>query len=420
MRCAYSVGILLLLLLPSEANTLNNCSITKHGASPTSADNAKAIQAALNECNGGGTVTISGGAYKSGPLFVSGTDVSLIVETGASLVTAYGPKKWPQSGGVYTDVLVFDNCMNCSLSGGGTLFGRGGRPPNGDDWYYLFDEGKLKANRPHYLRIQDCVDFTLRARDAGGGRLTILDAPKFNCVISNSSYVEIDGLNITSTWYIDPESGDLKEPHNTDGIDPESNSHHVHIHNVYISNGDDSVAVKPSSNCTHNILVENSHFTHGHGCSIGSVGEGCVRDVIFRNITMERQQNGCRVKTYITDQPGTVHNISWEDITMKDVDRCITVNANYRTPPSHPKQCVSVSALSFTNITATGCGSDPPHTANRAPAEFLCPKLSPCKGIVLTNVHLEGKSDKDLCEYAYGETHGHVVPPSCLIPPHSV
>ena len=52
------------------------------------------------------------------------------------------------------------------------------------------------------------------------------------------------------------------------------------IHDVYVSNGDDSVAVKPSSpSCTKNVLVENSVFKRGHGLSIGSVGSGCVENV---------------------------------------------------------------------------------------------------------------------------------------------
>lgn len=114
---------------------------------------------------------------------------------------------------------------------------------------------------------------------------------------------EISHVNITSNWYLDPGSGSLKEPHNTDGIDPGGGSSEIHIHDVFIHNGDDSVAVKPHGpeSCTRNILVENCRFEKGHGCSIGSVGKGCVENVIFRNITMTSQENGCRVKTYSED-----------------------------------------------------------------------------------------------------------------------
>ena len=82
-------------------------------------------------------------------------------------------------------------------------------------------------------------------------------------VLHNVQRGEISGLNITSTWYKDPKTGKLMEPHNTDGIDPGGGSSYIWIHHVHISNGDDSVAVKPSSPCTKNILVEDSTFDHG-------------------------------------------------------------------------------------------------------------------------------------------------------------
>ena len=67
--------------------------------------------------------------------------------------------------------------------------------------------------------------------------------------------------------YTDPKSGELKEPHNTDGIDPGGGSTDIYIHDFYISNGDDSVAVKPHADgsCTSNILVENAYVEKGHG-----------------------------------------------------------------------------------------------------------------------------------------------------------
>lgn len=108
-----------------------------------------------------------------------------------------------------------------------------------------------------------------------------------------------------------------------DGIDPGSGSSDIWIHNVYISNGDDSVAVKPNTGaCTRNILVENCEFHNGHGCSIGSVGSGCVENVVFRNISMWDQENGCRVKSYSsTEGAGFVRNITWDTIFMNDTVR---------------------------------------------------------------------------------------------------
>jgi hypothetical protein len=81
------------------------------------------------------------------------------------------------------------------------------------------------------------------------------------------------------------------------------------IHDCYIRNDDDSVAVKPakhtdsvgsqnnSFDCTQNILIERVTMT-GFGASIGSVSPeinisgACVRNVTFRDIEMPKTGKG--------------------------------------------------------------------------------------------------------------------------------
>ena len=401
------------------------CAITDHGATPASNNNTAAIAAAIAACSGGGIVVVpSGGAFKTGPLHVTGSNITIQFQTGASLEAAFGPDDWPVtssaslagsldsleehntgihvSSGHFQDFLVFEKCAGCGLVGKGTLFGKGGRPPAGNDWYYLFDQHKLKHSRPKMLVVSSCTDFTMKD-------IKILDAPEFNVALNGVTRAEISGVNITSTWYIDPKTKKLMEPHNTDGIDPGGGSSDIHIHDIWIHNGDDSVAVKPSAlgDCTRNILVENSHFEHGHGCSIGSVGGGCVENVMFRNITMSNQECGCRVKTY-SESEGHVHNITWQNIVIKDTSACVTVNANYKPLPKDPKHFIDVRGLVFKDIVGTGCSDGP---------EFTCPSQAPCENITLDNVKLSGKAgSKDLkmkCLNAHGTAVG-AVPESCL------
>lgn len=116
----------------------------------------------------------------------------------------------------------------------------------------LFDQQKLEHSRPKMLTVSECSDFTLRG-------IKILDAPcalsfepcattgcclkennddndhndnvclpltpscghwsrEFNVALNGVTRAEISEINITSTWYVDPKSKELKEPHNTDGI----------------------------------------------------------------------------------------------------------------------------------------------------------------------------------------------------------
>ena len=161
------------------------CAITDHGATTTSNNNTAAIAAAIAACSGGGTVVVpSGGAFKTGPLHVTGSNITIQVQTGASLEAAFGPDDWPvtssaslagsldspeehstgihATSGHFQDFLVFEKCAGCGLVGKGTLFGKGGRPPAGNDWYYLFDQHKLKHSRPKMLVISSCTDFTIK------------------------------------------------------------------------------------------------------------------------------------------------------------------------------------------------------------------------------------------------------------------
>jgi polygalacturonase len=378
------------------------CRIGDYGASTTSKDNSGAIHRAVAACSTGGSVVVEGGSFNVGPLSIGGSGVRLDIQSGAELVGAFGPDGWPHNGSSTPAMITFTDCAGCALTGNGTIWGKGGRPAGGGfDWYYLFDQGKIKMNRPYAVVVKGGTDFVMSG-------VTILDSPMFNVALDGVHGAEISYVNITSRWYLDPKTNELKEPHNTDGIDPGGGSRDIHIHHVFIHNGDDSVAVKPSSTCTANILVEHSVFEMGHGCSIGSVGKGCVENVTFRNITMTSQENGCRVKSY-SESPGHVKNITWSDIRMFNTSSCITVDANYHKPPKDAKNWINVSELSFVNVVGTNC---------KNPPSFVCPAQSPCVAILLDNVDVavNGHSSKNAmqCEHATGAARNTVEPASCL------
>ena len=147
---ALHAAIVLALAAPHAAAAGKVCSITDHayGGSPSSKDNALAIQAAIADCSaggGGGTVVVPAGhgAFATGPVVVAGQGIVLRLESGAELVAAYGPEDWPlapkgegrpaaaaaaaadgQGSGSYIDFLTFSNCSGCGLVGDGTIFGK--------------------------------------------------------------------------------------------------------------------------------------------------------------------------------------------------------------------------------------------------------------------------------------------------------
>ena len=396
--------------LPSVVRD-TKCLIQDHGADEGNDDNLKAIHAAISACAGGGTVVVAGGHYKTSPIKVhNAVNLLIEVQADASLVTAPGPDEWPTDDDGMVPFILFKNTTGCSLGGDGVVWGRGGRPPGGSDWYYKFDQGKID-DTPHFIVITGGSNFQLYD-------LTILDSPSFNVVLDGVQGAEVSGVNITSTWYTDPDSGKLKEPHNTDGIDPMNGAQDIWIHDTFIHNGDDAIAVKgldgDPSTCTSNVLVENCQFELGHGASIGSVGSGCVKDVVFRNIDMYQMDNGCRVKTHTADSGrGRIKNITWSNVKMTgDTGNCVTVTASddkfvkgkivNSTHFNGDDDGVKISDLTFEHITGDGCEKG---------AEFICKDSMPCTDITLNDFHVDG-GDMD-CENAEG-TADDTDPDSCL------
>ena len=91
----------------------------------------------------------------------------------------------------------------------------------------------------------------------------------------------------------------------------------------------DNVCIK---NDTTDVLVENVHFTDGHGASIGSIPDcyGChghVSGVIFRNCTFSGNAP-MKIKTW-HNTTGEVSNILFEDITLENAAEAISISGNY-------------------------------------------------------------------------------------------
>jgi len=370
------------------------CNIVDYGAKGDGhSDNTEAIQAAINDCSNGGHLIVPNGIYLSYPLAVTSAEsFTFEIQKGGTLL-AGDIQNWPVQAGSYVNFLQINSCKGCTLTGAGTIDGAG------TPWYIAFDQGKLLYDRPILIDVNYSTKFTLT-------NLNILNAPKFNVYLGRVTGAEIAYVNIKDEWYMN--GNKEMEPHNTDGIDPGNGSQDVHIHHCTIYNGDDSVAVKPGSmtTCTQNILVEDCQFSRGHGCSIGSVGKGCIQNVMFRNITMDRQMGGCVVKTYNQDI-GKIHNITWQDITITNTTRCLYVNTNYHNSTATPQ--IQITNLNYIDITGSSC---------REPADFICQDKLPCTGIKLENVDIakDAKVPTMTCTAAHG-TAVNVKPASCLINP---
>jgi len=98
---------------------------------------------------------------------------------------------------------------------------------------------------------------------------------------------------------------------------------------VFTDHGDDNVALKANSDGpTENVTVTDCTFLHGHGVSVGSETAGGVRNILVQRCTFENTGTAIRIKS-ARDRGGVIEDVTYRDVTMKNVDAAIYINLFY-------------------------------------------------------------------------------------------
>ena len=240
------------------------------------------------------------GAYSVWPLFLGeAVCFDLFLNLTGTLLAPTDPADYVWVKNV--SYLQFSDCKNLTVHG----WGSGVIDGRGQVWWELFK--KTGTDWPYLCILDSCEEVTIR-------NVSLQNSPMFHLVPRSSKNVLVDSVTINAP----------SDSPNTDGIDP-SDSENVTITHCNISTGDDNVAVK--GGCK-GILVENCYFAYGQGCSIGSIRDNGVQDVMLRNISFVGTENGARIKTW---QGGTalVQNISYVELRMERVGLPIKINMYY-------------------------------------------------------------------------------------------
>jgi polygalacturonase len=191
--------------------------------------------------------------------------------------------------------------------------------------------------------------------------------------LSNVQRLLVDGVTLTNSpmYHLVPRGQDItiqnirvvapSDAPNTDAMDP--GGERIVIRNCEIDNGDDDVALQSGS---HDVLIEDLTCLHGHGISIGSSTAAGLSHIIVRRCTFDGTDNGLRIKSY-RGRGGEVHDISYSDITMKNVRRPFDINmlynGNANTPtdvgprqadPGQTRAIPNFHDIHITNLTVTG------------------------------------------------------------------
>ncbi|MDQ2686369.1 MAG: glycoside hydrolase family 28 protein [Armatimonadota bacterium] len=334
-----------------------------------------AFQKAIADCTqaGGGVIDVLAGRYHTGPLTLGGR-TELRLEAGATIRFEQDPDAYQSLPKPFRAFLTFLG-DDVALTGAGTIDGQGA------PWWTRFRHSRTTPGTPEFQRPR-LVAFNNGRRVLVRG-VALANSPSFHLVPSRCEDVTIENITITAP----------ADSPNTDGMDP-SLCRNMRITGCRIDVGDDNIAVKSGKDDpahplgpSQNLDIRDCTFLHGHGLSIGSETNGGVRGMTVERCTFDGTVSGIRMKSS-RGRGGTVENLTYSDITMKNVRTAIDISSYY---PHPPKPGVADSTTTVTadtlcwrniqirNVTATG-GRD-------AGLMVGLPEM-PLSNITLENVHL--------------------------------
>ena len=350
-------AVVLFCAVPLRAQTVINITSSPYNASTGSANNAAAIQAAINAVGSGGTVLVPSGTFLSGPLTLK-SNMTFQLASGAILrMTAMGT--FPQN----TDFLYGSGLSNLTINGSGTMDGQGAA------WWTAFNNGGTDNRPPAMIYISKSSNVTLMG-------ITVKDSPKFHIqLLGSMNGVYASGLSITAAW---------PSP-NTDGMDIRGKNYL--IENCYISDGDDVIQIGGSDNCQA-MTIRNCTFGTGHGLSIGGYTQGGVSNILVDSCTFNGTQYGIRWKSG-RDRGGVITGLTYSNITMTGILNYpfyLTSWYPNSLPPSSDTAAATTSTtpywenITLRNITASTASGD------KGPGIFWAVPEAPVSNVLFDSV----------------------------------
>jgi len=383
--------------------------LTANKSTPDEADlDTLRVQDALTACKGKGAVKLvadgSNNAFITGHIVVQ--SVILWVDEGVTLYASRNPDEYqgPMNNcgvpGINDSSACQDfisvNYDSPGIVGEGTIDGQGGEPLVGRDYSWWELSGALRAingstGNPTLINVLSATTRFLLYR------IRLVDSPKFHVKISSAPVRGVanpacntpgEGFTVWGVTLQTPSKwvnsqGRLMSPQyarNTDGIDPGANS--VTSCGVIacntISTGDDHIAIK-GGHAVSNLVIAHNQFGTGHGMSIGSETMGdavddttklrlpAIDNVKIYDLTIDADSrwvgedaspndfNGIRIKSD-PSRGGSVTNVSYNDVCMRDMYNSIIVSTSYNPLFSGiPKYMPQFGALEFHDIRGVTC-----------------------------------------------------------------
>lgn len=357
--------------------------ITDYGAvGDGKTDNMEALQKAIAACSqsGGGLVDVPPGRFLSRP-FTLASNLDLHLERGATVLMSTDPADYQTPNRRNRQCIEAANCHDVAITGEGTIDGQGAAWwPRYAKTYVPPPGTSAPIHRPYMVVFSGCTRVLVQG-------VTLTNSPSFHLVPGQCHDVTIKDVHIVAP---------ANAP-NTDGIDP--SGWNYLITGCTFDVGDDCIAVKPSTvsatgqpSCE-NFLIENCIFLHGHGLSIGGQSRGGLRGMTVQNCTFDGTQAGIRMKAP-RGAGGLVEDVTYDNLTMKNVKVPIFITSYYPKAPDDPAQDPAQPVNSLTPIWRSIRISNVTSTNSPTAGQIIGLPEMPVSDIVLTNVKIA--ADKGL------------------------
>lgn len=313
------------------------------------ADRTIVLQQAIDHCSesGGGTVRISAGEWRIGPLEMK-NGVRLFLEKDARMVFSSEKKRYER--GVLnrlegieivglTPLVTAQDCHDIAIAGEGTIDG------GGDAWYnggngsafenFIFARAYEAVSqgvpaekrdfssgdifsRPDMFLIRNCDRVSMEG-------VVLSNSPRWMMHFLYSKHISVKNVRIEN-------GGD-----NTDGIVIDS-SRDVLVEKTTIRSGDDALVMKSGLGAdgrrvgipTERVMIHDVSVDGAHGgIVIGSEMSGGVRDVLAEKVLVKNAWSAARIKAP-NGRGGFVRNVVMRDIAYENISQnAIHIDSEY-------------------------------------------------------------------------------------------
>jgi polygalacturonase len=279
--------------------------------------NTQAFRAAIDACvqAGGGRIAVPEGDFLTGPIELKSA-MDLHFAKGARLKMSQGVKDYAVMGRERQALITATDAHDVQITGEGTIDGQG------EAWWNAFRKTKGTPLEKSQPRRPQMIAFT-RCERVRIEQIKTLNPPNTHCSLRQCEEVTIEGVTMVAP----------DESPNTDALN--LNVRNAVIRDCKIATGDDNIVFLASTSPVENVLVSGCTLGVGHGLSFGSYTSGGIRNIRVEGVSFDGTSAGIRMKS-ARDRGGVVENLTFKNVTMRNVKFPIFLSSYYPKEPKRP------------------------------------------------------------------------------------